>query len=92
VDERELELRKAGDRLEVLDGMLRAIDERVEVDNVIWNASDANEAHLLLTSEPFSFSSTQAFHILDTPLRRRTIADRARLAEEAAELRAVIDD
>ena len=60
-------------------------------DAVVWDAADGEEAHARLTSEPFSFSATQAHHILDASLRRRTVADRARLSTEAAELRAALD-
>lgn len=92
MDEREFERRRARERLEIVSGMLQALDRRVEIDAVIWNASDADEAHRFLTGEPFSFSEIQAHHILDMPQRRRTIADRTRLANEAAELAAQIGE
>jgi DNA gyrase/topoisomerase IV subunit A len=86
------ELEIARQRLDVVSGLLRALELRVEIDALIWNASDADEAHRRLTSGPFSFSGAQAHHILDLQLRRRTLADRLRLASEAAELRAVLGE
>jgi DNA gyrase subunit A len=92
VDERELDVRRARDRLDILSGLLQSLDRRVEIDLLIWDASDADEARRRLTSEPFSFSEAQAYHILDMQLRRRTVADRTRLEDEAAELRAMLGD
>jgi DNA gyrase subunit A len=80
------------DRLHILDGMLSALERRVEIDAVVWDAADREEAHARLTSEPFSFSETQAHHILDASLRQMTVAGRARLSDEAAELRAALDE
>jgi DNA gyrase/topoisomerase IV subunit A len=91
VDERESQLERARWRLEILDGLLCAFDRQAEIDALIWNASDADEAHRLLVGEPFSFDASQAHHILDMALRLRTAAGRARLAQEAAELRAMLE-
>jgi len=48
------------DRLHILDGMLRALEQRGEIDAVVWDAADSEHALLQLTSAPFSFSETQA--------------------------------
>jgi DNA gyrase/topoisomerase IV subunit A len=91
VDEREFELDSARERLEIVEVFLQAFDRQAEIDVLMWNASDADEAHRLLMSEPFSFNELQAHHLLDMSLRRRTIAGRARLEAEAAELRAMLE-
>jgi DNA gyrase/topoisomerase IV subunit A len=88
----EHEFARINDRLHILDGLLRGLEQRVEIDAVVWDAADAEEAHVRLTGEPFSFSATQAHHILDAPLRRRTVVDRTRLSNEAADLRAALDE
>ena len=79
-------------RLEILDGLLRALSERAAVDETVWNAKHGDEARARLTSPPLSFSDVQALHILDAPLRRRTEADRARLQQEVNELRNQLSD
>jgi len=56
----EYEVARMTDRLHILDGMLRALEQRGEIDAVVWDAADSEHALLQLTSAPFSFSETQA--------------------------------
>jgi hypothetical protein len=92
VDEDAYEQARNRDRLHILEGLLRALDLHEQIDVVVWNAETIEDAHRRLVDEPFSFTEIQAHHILDMPVRRRTVASRARLAQEAAEIEAIRAD
>lgn len=64
------EVARIRERLHVLDGVLRALVQRAEIDSIVWQAADAQVAHRQLMSEPLSFSEIQAHHILDMQIRR----------------------
>ncbi|ABD09401.1 DNA gyrase subunit A [Frankia casuarinae] len=85
------QLRKARERLHVLDGLLIALDHLDEVINLIRNAESADVARGQLM-ERFSLSEIQATAILDMQLRRLAALERQRIIDEAAELRAKISD
>jgi DNA gyrase subunit A len=85
------QLRKARERLHVLDGLLIALDHLDEVINLIRNAESADVARVQLM-ERFSLSEIQATAILDMQLRRLAALERQRIIDEAAELRARIAD
>lgn len=87
----EYRLAKAQDRLHILEGLLIALDAIDEVVQIIRSSQDAGEARERLI-ERFDLSDVQAAHILDMPLRRLTALAKLELEEEAAGLRADIDE
>jgi DNA gyrase subunit A len=74
-------------RLEIVDGLLRALDERREVDAEIERSSDRNDARHRLTGDGLGFSPIQAEHILDMTLGRRTQLGQEELLREQRKLR-----
>ncbi|WP_239331271.1 DNA gyrase subunit A [Frankia sp. CiP3] len=85
------QLRKARERLHVLEGLLIALDHLDEVINLIRNAESADAARGQLM-ERFSLSEIQAVAILDMQLRRLAALERQKIIDEAAELRARITE
>ncbi|WP_261567066.1 DNA gyrase subunit A [Frankia gtarii] len=85
------QLRKARERLHVLDGLLIALDHLDEVISLIRNAESAEAARGQLM-ERFTLSEIQATAILDMQLRRLAALERQRIIDEAAELRARISE
>ncbi|KLL10998.1 DNA gyrase subunit A [Protofrankia coriariae] len=85
------QLRKARERLHVLEGLLIALDHLDEVINLIRNAESADAARGQLMDR-FSLSEIQAVAILDMQLRRLAALERQKIIDEAAELRAKIAD
>ncbi len=85
------QLRKARERLHVLDGLLIALDHLDEVITLIRNAESADAARGQLM-ERFTLSEIQATAILDMQLRRLAALERQRIIDEAAELRARISE
>ncbi|AEH07604.1 MULTISPECIES: DNA gyrase subunit A [Protofrankia] len=83
------QLRKARERLHVLEGLLIALDHLDEVINLIRNAESADAARGQLMDR-FSLSEIQAVAILDMQLRRLAALERQKIIDEAAELRAKI--
>jgi DNA gyrase subunit A len=81
------QLRKARERLHVLDGLLIALDHLDDVITLIRNAESAEVARGQLMAR-FSLSEIQATAILDMQLRRLAALERQRIIDEAAELRA----
>ncbi|MDQ4134406.1 MAG: DNA gyrase subunit A, partial [Actinomycetota bacterium] len=79
-------LNKARDRAHIVEGLLRAIDMIDEVIALIRGSDDKAAARAGLQAEPFSFSETQATHILDLTLSRLTRLSRADYEREMAEL------
>lgn len=84
-------LEKAQRRLEVVEGLITALDHIDEVVALISGAQSPDDARQALM-ERFTLSETQAKHILDMPLRRLTALEKLKLLEEAAGLRSAIDD
>ncbi|MBL7496734.1 DNA gyrase subunit A [Frankia sp. CNm7] len=81
------QLRKARERLHVLDGLLIALDHLDDVIALIRNAESADVARGQLMQR-YSLSEIQATAILDMQLRRLAALERQRIIDEAAELRA----
>jgi len=84
-------LEKAQRRLEVVEGLITALDHIDEVVALIRGAQSPDDARQSLM-ERFVLSEIQAKHILDMPLRRLTALEKLKLLEEAARLRSAIDD
>jgi DNA gyrase subunit A len=75
------ELRKAKDRLHILEGLLRALDHLDEVIRLIRASATPEEAREGLVST-FDFSVIQAQAILDMRLQRLTGLERDKIQEE----------
>lgn len=84
-------LRKAQDRLHLVDGLLLAIVDIDEVIAIVRSSDDAAAALARLV-ERFSLSENQGRYILDMQLRRLTRFSRIELEREQAELQALIAD
>ena len=84
-------LRRADERLHIVEGLLAALDSIDEVVALIRGSKDATEARSSLIAR-FGLTEVQATHILDMALRRLTALERQKLDEEAAGLRADINE
>ena len=84
-------LRRADERLHIVEGLLVALDNIDDVVTLIRGSRDTAEARAALMAR-FGLTEVQATHILDMALRRLTALEREKLDEEAAGLRADIDD
>ncbi len=82
---------RAEKRLEVVEGLLVALDNIDEVVAMLRGSRDARAARSALMTR-FDLSERQARHILDMALRRLTALEGKKLATEATELRAEIDE
>lgn len=85
------QLRKAQERLHVLEGLLIALDHLDDVIALIRNAESADAARGQLMTR-YSLSEIQATAILDMQLRRLAALERQRITDEAAELRAKVTE
>jgi DNA gyrase subunit A len=83
------DLRKAQERVHILEGLLVALDHLDEVINLIRRAESADTARTQLI-ERYSLSEIQATAILDMQLRRLAALERRKIQEEHAELQATI--
>lgn len=83
--------RQARRRLEIVDGLLTALDGIDEVVALIRRSRSPSEARRSLRSR-FGLTELQAARILDMPLRRLTALERQKLADEAEALREAIAD
>ena len=84
-------LRRADERLHIVEGLIAALDNIDEVVTLIRGSRDAPEARAGLMAR-FGLTEVQATHILDMALRRLTALERERLDAEAEGLRADISD
>ena len=84
-------LRRADERLHIVEGLIAALDNIEEVVALIRGSKDATEARSGLMAR-FGLTEIQATHILDMALRRLTALERERLDAEAEGLRADISD
>jgi DNA gyrase subunit A len=73
-------------RLEIVEGLLRALEKRGEVDAAIEQSSDRVDACRRLTGGSLQFSDVQAHHILDVTLGRRTKLGEEELRREQRKL------
>jgi len=83
-------LRKAQERLHIVDGLLIAQSRMDEVVKTIRTAKNVSDARMLLESEKFGLSKVQAEAILSMQLRRLTALERETLEKEGDTLRATI--
>jgi hypothetical protein len=79
-------------RLEVLDGLLTAIENWHFVSSLIGAAADRYAAVAVLQGFPFFFSKVQAVHVLDMRLAQRTALGRLSLAEERDAIRSELEE
>jgi DNA gyrase subunit A len=79
------ELKKAKDRLHILEGLLKALEHIDEIVALIKASANVNVARTNLM-ERFGFSEVQAQAILDMRLQRLTGLEREKLADEHASL------
>ncbi|MDD6462121.1 MAG: DNA topoisomerase IV subunit A [Bifidobacteriaceae bacterium] len=84
-------LRKAQERLHLVDGLLLALVDIDQVIAVIRTSDDAEQARRRLI-ETFDLDDTQAQYILDLRLRRLTKMSRIELEAERDDLRRRIDE
>jgi len=83
-------LEKARARAHVVEGLLRALDMIDAIIALIRGAESAEASRGALMAEPFSFSETQATHILDMQLRRLAALEHQKLRDEFTELQTII--
>ena len=84
-------LRRADERLHIVEGLIAALDNIDDVVALIRGSRDAAEARAGLMAR-YGLTEVQATHILDMALRRLTALEREKLSEEAESLRADIGD
>ncbi len=84
-------LRRADERLHIVEGLLAALDNIDDVVALIRGSQDAAEARDGLMAR-YGLTDVQASHILDMALRRLTALERQKLDDEAARLRGDIED
>ncbi len=84
-------LRRADERLHIVEGLIAALDSIDDVVALIRGSRDAPEARAGLMAR-YGLTEVQATHILDMALRRLTALERERLDAEAKALRADIGD
>ena len=75
-------------RLEVLEGLLRALENWHFVSTLVGAAGDRSAAVAALQGSPFRFSKIQAQQIVDMRVSQRTALGRLALAEERDAIRA----
>jgi hypothetical protein len=79
-------------RLEVLDGLLTALENWHFVSSIIGAAADRDGAVAALQGVPFCFTKAQAIQIVDTRISQRTALGRLSLADERDAIRAELDE
>ncbi|MEE3275998.1 MAG: DNA topoisomerase (ATP-hydrolyzing) [Actinomycetota bacterium] len=84
-------LKRAEDRLHIVEGLLTALDAIDEVVAIIRGSKDAAAARKAIMKR-FSLSQVQTDHILDMPLKRLTALEKLRIEGERDEQAAIIVD
>ncbi len=84
------DLEKAEKRLEIIEGLIKAISILDEVIKIIRHSSNRSDAIANLI-EKYQFSETQAIAIVDLRLYRLTSTDIVKLEEEKKELSSLIE-
>ena len=79
-------------RLEILDGLLTALENWHFVSSLFGAAGDRDAAVAALQGAPFSFTKAQATQIVDMRISQRTALGRLSLAEERDAIRAELDE
>ncbi|MBD3350685.1 MAG: DNA gyrase subunit A [Candidatus Lokiarchaeota archaeon] len=87
----QFDLKKAQDRLHIIDGLLIAIDHIDEIIQIIKKSSDPDVAKTKLIAK-YSLSDIQATEILNMPLKRLTGLQQQKLVDEKKELLKNIKD
>lgn len=82
----EYRLRKAEERIHLLEGLLKALDQIDAIITLIRASADRATARAGLIAKPFAFTELQADYILDTTLARLTRLARSELESEIAGL------
>ena len=85
------DLRKARERLHIVEGLIIALDNIDEVIKLIRESKDGASAHSALM-ERFEFSDVQAKAILDMRLQKLTNLESEAIKEEGEQLRITIED
>jgi DNA gyrase subunit A len=83
-------LDKARERAHIVEGLLKALDHIDAIIALIRASESAAAAREQLMAEPYSFTDTQAQHILDMQLRRLAQLEHQKLRDEYAELQQTI--
>ena len=78
-------------RLEIVEGLLTALDNVDEVVSLIRASRSSSDALQALISQ-FGFTEIQATHILDMPMRRLTSLEKQKLVDESEALNGAISD
>jgi DNA gyrase subunit A len=86
----EYRLKKARDRLHIVEGYLKALDHIDAIIALIRGSESADAAREALMAQPYEFTDTQARHILDMQLRRLAQLEHQNLRDEAAKLNETI--
>src|SRR4029079_11741400 len=84
-------LRKASDRIHIVEGLLKALDAIDAVIKIIRGSKDSDEARTRLMAK-LKLSESQAVTILEMQLRRLTQLEKLKLEQERDELRRTIAD
>jgi DNA gyrase subunit A len=84
-------LRKAQDRIHIVEGLLKALDAIDAVIKIIRGSKDSEQARTRLMAQ-LALSEIQATTILDMQLRRLTQLEKLKLEQERDELRRTIAD
>ena len=84
-------LKKAEDRLHIVEGLLLALNKIDQIIKVIKASKDVETARKSLMTK-FKLSEIQATHILDMPLRRLTALELEKLKEEKDQLKSTIKE
>ena len=84
-------LKKAEDRLHIVEGLLLALNKIDQIIKVIKASKDVETARKSLMTK-FKLSEIQATHILDMPLRRLTALELEKLKEEKDQLKNTIKE
>ena len=85
------DLKRAQDRLHIIEGLLKALGKIDEVIRII-RASETTEAARDGLMKKLKLSEIQAQAILDMPLRRLAALERKKLEEESSELQSRVKD
>lgn len=85
------ELKKTEDRLELVMGLLSALDQIDAIVDFIKKSKNSTEAHAGLMSK-FKFTTRQAKAILETRLQQLTSMESDKLKDEEKKLRAYIEE
>jgi len=75
------------DKIELVEALIRAIDNIDEINAAVRASVDGTEAKTALMAAPFLYSEEQAIHILSMTVGSQTQAARKRLKTELARLR-----